>query len=139
MMNFAITLLLALASILIGEDERAKVLGQLQGVWQFVSYTHAGSEIALDKAKSRVEFADANMTIRFPERDTVCPFTIDTKADPKALDVMPPGEKFTAKAIWKLEKDRLTVCFALAGGERPKNFTPAKTTSVMVLERVKKK
>jgi uncharacterized protein (TIGR03067 family) len=121
-----------------GADEPDAALEQLKGSWQFVSYTHAGVEIVLDKTRSRVEFTDTKMTVRFPDRDVGSPFTINPKADPKALDVSPPGEKFAAKAIYKLEKDRLVICFALAGGERPTNFVPTRNNSVMVLERVKK-
>jgi uncharacterized protein (TIGR03067 family) len=135
MTNLAIAMLLTLAGVLAGADEQRKALGQLKGAWQFVSYTHAGSEILLDKAKSRVEFTDAKMTVHFPDREVACPFTIDPRAEPKALDASPPGERFTAKAIWELEKDRLVVCFALAGADRPKGFTPSKANSVMVLER----
>ncbi len=134
----ASVLFLCVAESIRGDDDSKKALEALKGEWQFVSYTHADSEIKLDKAKSRVVFTDEKMTITFAEREAVSAFTLDAKTEPKALDVMPPGEKFVAKAIWKLEKDRLTICFAISGGERPKNFAPAKNNSVMVLERPKK-
>jgi len=42
------------------------------------------------------------------------------------------------KGIYKLDKNALTICFALEGADRPKDFKPAKLNGVMVLEKVKK-
>ena len=114
----------------------------LKGEWKITSYEHTGAKLDIDPAKSRATFADGKFTLRLSlggeEKDVVSTFTANEKADPKTLDVSPPDRKFVARAIWKVEKDTLTICFAVGGDERPKDFKPAKGTSVLVLEKVKK-
>jgi uncharacterized protein (TIGR03067 family) len=68
-------------------------------------------------------------------------FTVDTKQTPAHIDIttqenQKPGP--TAKAIFKIEGDTLTIC-SDNGGNRPKTFeSPAgSTTILMVLKRKK--
>lgn len=124
------------------EPKKAAAPEALKGEWKVVSYNHTGLELKPDPDKSRATFADGKFTLKLSingeEKEAVSTFTADEKADPKALDVSPPDRKFVAKAIWKVEKDTLTICFAVGGSDRPANFNPAKNTSVLVLEKVKK-
>lgn len=124
------------------EPKKAATPGALKGEWKLVSYVHTGEDLKADPAKSRAEFADDQFTLRISingeEKEVASAFTADEKADPKTLDVSPPDRKFVAKAIWKVEKDTLTICFAVGGTDRPADFKPAKGTSLLVLERIKK-
>jgi uncharacterized protein (TIGR03067 family) len=124
------------------EPKKATPPEALKGEWKINSYEHTGAKLEIDPVKSRAAFEGDKFTLRLSiggeEKTAVSTFTADEKADPKALDVSPPDRKFVAKAIWKIEKDTLTICFAVGGDERPKDFKPSKETSVLVLERVKK-
>lgn len=124
------------------EPKKAATPEALKGEWKIVSYTHTGADLKPDPDKSRATFADGKFTLKLSingeEKEAVSTFTADEKADPKTLDVSPPDRKFVARAIWKVEKDTLTISFAVGGDDRPKDFKPTAKTSVLVLEKVKK-
>lgn len=146
MKSFFVLVLCLSAGFAARGDEPKKAPEALKGQWKLVSYTHTGQELPLDLTKSSVTFTDATMKLVMASKDekneappeVVSNYSADDKADPRTLDVSPPDRKFVAKAIWKVEKDRLTIVFAVGGQDRPKDFTPSNKNSVLVLERAKK-
>jgi uncharacterized protein (TIGR03067 family) len=148
MTRFATALLLAVAVTLTARSEDKKPVTVLEGEWKFTAVTKEGKvEEKLSVAK--LTAAGDKLTVRFETRAELAEFTLDPNAKPASIDLQPldkdgnplkKGEKEMAvvKGIYKIEKDVLTMCFALDGGERPKGFKSEKGTILMVLEKVKK-
>jgi uncharacterized protein (TIGR03067 family) len=115
----------------------------LQGEWKVVEFVKDGSDRAKDEGDTKVVIKDNNFTVKEPTRDEPATFTIDPKANPKTIDirVMEKGGKEVAvKGIYKLEKDKLTICYSFEDAARPKEFKSEANskTGLLVLERVKK-
>jgi uncharacterized protein (TIGR03067 family) len=133
--------LILLAAPIQADDPPKKPEEILRGEWKFLSFTKLNRENPKLVEKGKVVVADGKFTIRFEDQDDTLDFWLDPKADPPAIDFKSPkgGDKFTIRGIYKLEKDKLTICFGIENSARPTEFKPGKDNSVMVLERVKKK
>jgi uncharacterized protein (TIGR03067 family) len=110
----------------------------LQGEWKVTALSKGeASETELENLKVLIK-ADKLHFIR-GEREEEIVFILDPKAEPSAIDIVKDTNVFV-KGIYKLEKDKLTICLGPNGGDRPKEFKSAKEpeTRLMVLERVKK-
>ena len=139
-----------LAAVLLACQDRADVdaaeLKKLAGAWAVQSHEHGGNKTpAKELAPLTVSFAAGKVTTR--EKDDVKEESEVVLLDPKAklaeIDV-----KITSgtdkgklvKGIYKLDDDKLTLCFAEPGKDRPKEFAGKQGTghTLMVLLRQKK-
>jgi uncharacterized protein (TIGR03067 family) len=66
-------------------------------------------------------------------------YTADPRKDPAEVDITGPGE--TVRAIYRVEGDKLTLCLAQPGADRPKEFDapPGSDAVLWTLKRVPKK
>ena len=136
----AASALLALMTVsLRAEDDPKKALESLQGEWKVVEFIRNGNA---DKKDATIAFDGSKMSIAAEKKTESMTISLDPKANPPAMDikVSEGGKDLTIKAIYKLEKDKLSICFALDGKERPKEFKSEKDSKqgLFVLERVKK-
>jgi uncharacterized protein (TIGR03067 family) len=138
-------LLVLVAAPLCAEDDAKKALESFQGEWKIVEFIKEGLPDKPEELKdAKVVVDGSKMTItRRPGRKEQTTITLDSKATPMAIDIKPDAKdeaKFLIKGIYKLEKDKLTICYALEGRDRPKEFKAEDETNqaIFVLERVKK-
>ena len=116
----------------------------LEGTWKPKSAIVGGKTEAAPPAelldKMRLIFKGTTLTIKGgPDGDSETTFEVDNTKKPAHITIQPPkGEKTGLKGIYKIEKDKLTIC-GTEKGERPAEFVSKEGTEIglMVLERVK--
>ena len=135
------------------DDPAAKEAKKLQGEWQVVEGERNGKKATRESAEikdMRFVFKENELIVRLANGNGAerrSNFKLDPARTPKEIDItsLDGQEKGqTTAAIYKLEKDRLTIClpyFVKNPGDRPKEFKAGADDGVMliVLERVKPK
>ncbi len=119
-----IVLVLCSASARAG-DKAADEMKKLQGEWQVVQVEARGKKVSKDDARAKhMRFVFEGDTITIPleqsKAELKSTFKLDPSKSPKSIDVIAldgPLKGQTAAGIYKLEKDRLTICIP--------NFPPA--------------
>jgi uncharacterized protein (TIGR03067 family) len=134
-------------------DPAADEVKKLQGDWQVVEVEIKGKKAAKDDAEvknMRFVIKDDGITLPSPAgdgKDRKKTFKLDPTKSPKEIDItsLDGQEKDqTAACIYKLDKDRLTICipyFTKDPTIRPKEFKAGADDGIMLLtlERMKAK
>ena len=115
---------------------------ELTGTWDQVSVVSDGKKVPDDKPKLSFD-SNGKATLLVGKLDERLGTTdIDPMATPMTIDVIwrtadRVGEK--ALGIYKVEGDRLTICFAAIGKDRPKEFLsePGSGNELVTYERAK--
>lgn len=123
-------------------------LKTLQGTWQPVEVERRGKKAGKDSPEAkdmRLVFTGDSITLlnlSAPGKERKKKFTIQPAKSPKELDMVSldgqeAGEK--AQCIYKIEKDRLTICLPDDPKKRPKEFKAGQDdgTLLITLERTK--
>jgi uncharacterized protein (TIGR03067 family) len=129
-----------------------KELAQLEGIWTILEARHAG-EVVEQSEPEEFEFKGGKLLIarKGDRAPIVMTLRLDISTDPKLMDwtTDPKGrfddtDKF-AEGIYKLDSDRLTVCYHVrdnrfAKGNRPTEFKSLEGSDAMllILKRAKK-
>jgi uncharacterized protein (TIGR03067 family) len=127
----ACVLCLCLAALAFAEkdDSNKKDRDAMQGDWACESLTRDGFAFPDDDAQAlfRTIKGDTYVVSRFRAKAGSGTFTLDATKSPKEIDLVPDGpKKVVIKAIYKLEKDVLTICHAAPGAKRPTAFASKK-------------
>jgi uncharacterized protein (TIGR03067 family) len=136
----AISMIAFAACVAAAEDEATKKdLDGIQGTWRMVSREKDGKADAADAIKDVLMTNEGN---KFSFKGSASgagamkgTLRLDASKKPKTMDRMPsdgPQKGKTLPGIYSLEGDKLTICVALTGKERPKEFaTTAKSGRVL--------
>jgi len=116
----------------------------IQGTWKIVSYARDG-KAADEPVGMIVEFTESKVTIkpRDGRKQREGTYKLDPNVIQKQFDltIEEGGESKVAQNIYKLEGDRLTICFSEPGRDlgRPTTFevNEGDKFELLVLERVK--
>jgi uncharacterized protein (TIGR03067 family) len=109
----------------------------VDGIWEMTAAELAGKKLPQngeDPIKLTVKNGTYELRAESLDRGTV---TYDTAAQPKAMDIKGtegPNKGKTFLAIYKLEGDKLTVCYDLSGNNRPTEFKTAPQTALFLAE-----
>lgn len=152
-MTLALTVALAAAAPVPPEGENAKALKQLQGKWKTVASEErgeAGEGKDFDVQSIRIKGNVLTLIEKGKETNRVT-IKLDVSKSPAHLDLvaLEEGAEGTCHTIYKLERDRLTICFPNRFFSRtdakdrptkfetgPKDQQPAKGRLLYIFERV---
>ena len=138
----AVVFLTALAVPSLADDAVDNETKKLDGTWKFVSLKSDGAEAPEEVIQGwRWVIRDKVLTIPGEGKSSL---EVDPSKTPKALDMTSLEGKSKGKSfqcIYKLEKDRLTICFPEGKQDsqdktRPKEFDGGKGRSLIILERI---
>jgi uncharacterized protein (TIGR03067 family) len=117
----AVALCLAAAS---PNDAAKKDQEKLQGDWVLVSGERDGEQFPDEAVKSlkRHISGGAFTVTRDGETVTKGTFSLDPSKKPKAIDLKLEGADQAMHGIYEFDGDTCKLCYAMAGGERPKQF-----------------
>ena len=98
-----------------------------QGIWTATSSTFDGQRAPEAIARSIRRIVSDNHVVweRNGKRFAGTKIELDSTRNPKSIDVIPDGGQNRGErvlGIYKLEGDRLTICMARAGQQRPGEF-----------------
>jgi uncharacterized protein (TIGR03067 family) len=106
-------------------------LDRHRGTWRATSSIYEGQEApeAIVRSITRTVEKDHVVWKRDGKSFAGTRIELDPSADPKAIDVIPDGGRNRDErvlGIYRLEKDRLTICMAAPGKPRPREFKAEK-------------
>lgn len=113
---------------------------KLSGTWRVIGIETGGQDASAEEvAASQMTFTfdEDTLIIRRPTRDQeLTHYQIDTAVTPARMDIT-NAEEQVEKAIYRLEGNRLMICFAEPGHERPVDFITDENFAggLLVLER----
>jgi uncharacterized protein (TIGR03067 family) len=105
------------------EDKIKKELADLQGVWKLIGFEVDGKEAFLQEHR-QIRWVVKDDKV-FYGGEELAKITLDPVADPKCLDLGLIKSKRVHEGIYKLDKDRLKICFGMMTDgvkERPSKF-----------------
>src|SRR5262249_25104480 len=109
-----------------------------EGPWSVVSWTQNGRLVPENYSRAiQVTFRGQKVTFTMFGKRRQGPVKVDGTKSPGWFDLeFDPGE-LPRKAIYRLERDRLTLCIAASYRERPTRFEskPGTDTNLIVLRR----
>jgi uncharacterized protein (TIGR03067 family) len=109
---------------------------KILGTWTIESFMEGGQKAKKEAIEDiKVTITAEKITVTQGAKEQEYTYTLDSTQKPRAIDLK-NAKGDTVAGIYKLEGDKLTVCFARRG-DRPAQFESEKGTSV-VLEVLKR-
>jgi uncharacterized protein (TIGR03067 family) len=114
----------------------------LQGFWRVLRRELGGWAYPADELQDlRVVISGHKFTTKFNARESEYDITLDPRQRPAKIDLYFEKEKPPIAGIYKLENDRLTICWHVSSEQkRPRAFISSKEaeTGLLVLRRERK-
>src|SRR5690348_10693609 len=112
-------------------DANQKDLEKMQGDWALESMVNNGGPVPEDDAHSlfRTVKSDSYTVFLFDKPISKGTFKIDATKNPKTIDFFPGNTADKTKAmagIYEIEGDKLKICYAQPGKDRPQEFESKK-------------
>jgi uncharacterized protein (TIGR03067 family) len=127
--------LLVLSLCLLGadtEDANKKDQKAMQGDWAGDRFVRDGMAFPDDDAQGffRTNKDDTYTVFRFRKKISSGKFKLDASKSPKQINMIPDGapEGVSIKGIYKIEGNKLTICYALPKQDRPTAFESKEKT-----------
>jgi uncharacterized protein (TIGR03067 family) len=135
---YAALLIAALLAAEPSNTEAKKTMRELEGVWNCESATINGRKLdeATVKSLKLTLKGEQYKTERGDEVLFDSTYSLDTKADPKRIEMVGTEGDLKGKpalGIYKLDKDRLTMCYTMPGQDRPKDFKSEEKSEAYLL------
>jgi uncharacterized protein (TIGR03067 family) len=109
-----------------GKDDAAKAdREKLQGKWKVTSGVIDGNAIPKGQLGGELNYKGDKYSWSFGDQSGTGTFKLDPSKNPKQLDAVPgdgPAQGQTVEHIYEIDGDKLKLCFALPGTDRPKEF-----------------
>jgi uncharacterized protein (TIGR03067 family) len=108
------------------KEDAAKELKKFEGKWVAVSREENGKKASGSALKGFTLTAQGNkLTLIDGRRTSAGSFTLDLGKTPKQIDITGQygGREIKLLGIYAFDGDKLKVCYAGDGGERPKKFS----------------
>jgi uncharacterized protein (TIGR03067 family) len=128
------------------EDANKKDLKAMQGDWAGDSLTRDGMAFPADDAQAlfRTVKDDSYTVYRFRKKVGSGKFTIDATKSPREITIIPdaPPKGKPAPAIpgiYKIDGDRITMCYSTPGGKRPTKFESTEDSGLTLAVWVREK
>jgi len=109
--------------VLTASSAKADDQEKFQGVWKADKAVEGGMETSANEvSKMSIEFKGNKAIPRRGGRtEKDAEFKLDSSKSPKTIDIKEQGST-TVLGIYEFDGDRLKICFAKEGGERPTKF-----------------
>jgi uncharacterized protein (TIGR03067 family) len=125
-------LLAALTSAaLVAQESSREAFAKLEGLWVAEKVLVAGEQVPQEKFPFELLFADGKLTYKFvgnsKGQDRVHELIVNTSNDPWSMDItrMVGEKKATVRAIYKLEGEKLLICFLRGPDRQPSKDRPS--------------
>ena len=120
------------------KSEAKKTMRELEGVWTCESATINGRKLdeATVKSLKLTLKGEQYKTERGDEVLFDSTYSLDTKADPKRIEMVGTEGDLKGKpalGIYKLDRDRLIMCYTMPGQERPRDFKSEEKSEAYLL------
>lgn len=115
------------AQVVVGSDEAERAIKSLQGRWMLVALTIDGRKLEFNRFNESVLVHDGKKQTLFVNGEERGSFNVDVQPGekPAKIDLTPVGglaKGRKVQGIYKLEKDKLTVCTSHDPDRRPGDF-----------------
>jgi uncharacterized protein (TIGR03067 family) len=125
------------------EDAGKKDLEKMQGDWTAESMERDGMKLEADDAQAffRTVKGNSYTVHRYSKKISAGTFRLDATKTPRTIDFMPdfPAKGKAILGIYRLDGDKLTLCYPAPGQPRPKEFSAKEGTGNTVAVWVREK